>query len=248
MSSELVIAADWPAPRSVRAYTTTRRGGTSHAPYDSLNLGHHVGDDPARVAANRARLAAELQLPAAPEWLDQKHGNDVVHLGATPAAEPPQADAAVAFHPGRICVVMTADCLPVLICDTEGTRVAAVHAGWRGLANGVIAAAVAQLEAWDGSLIAWLGPAIGFEAYEVDDTVRTGLLAACPDAEDAFAATRPGHWLANLEKVARHQLRRLGIQDCYGGGWCTYHDQARFYSHRRDGPCGRMASLIWLDG
>lgn len=247
MLSEQIIAADWPAPANVRAFTTTRRGGTSHAPYDSLNLAHHVGDEPRRVKANRALLANELRLPTEPAWLDQQHGCRVVQADRAAAGTPPRADAAVALAAGPVCVVMTADCLPVLLCDTDGTRVAAVHAGWRGLASGVLDAAVAHLEPRGRTLMAWLGPAISFEAYEVDAPVRTRLLAACPEAHDAFAPTRPGHWMTDLEAVARHQLRRLGVRDCYGGGWCTYHDRARFYSHRRDGVCGRMASLIWLD-
>lgn len=241
-----IIAADWPAPPNVRAFSTTRRGGMSHIPYDSMNLAHHVGDQPRRVDGNRAMLATELGLPSAPVWLDQQHSRGVARIDAVNDGEPIRADAAVTLVPGRVCAVMTADCLPILICDTDGTRVAAVHAGWRGLASGIIDAAVAHLEPYGRTLLAWLGPGISAAAYEVDATVRTRLLAACPEAASAFEETRPGHWNADLATVARHQLERAGVHECYGGDVCTYKDRARFFSHRRDGVCGRMASLIWL--
>lgn len=246
MLSDSFIAPDWPAPPNVRAFSTTRLGGVSHPPYDALNLGHHVDDDPQHVQANRARLATGLGLPGEPAWLEQQHGNGVAHLDGSGVAEPIRADAAVALRAGRICAVLTADCLPILLCDTAGTCVAAVHAGWRGLACGVIDTAIRSLAPREGNLLAWLGPAISAAAYEVDEPVRTGLLAACPEAGAAFEPTRPGHWRADLAAVARLQLQRAGVDECFGGDYCTYDDPERFFSHRRDGPCGRMASLIWL--
>ena len=244
MLNHNIIAADWSAPANVRAYTTLRGGGVSRPPFDALNLAAHVGDDPAHVARNRALLRQALELPGEPVWLDQRHGSAVVSIDTAPRDRPP-ADAAVAHTPEQVCAVLTADCLPVLLCDSDGTRVAAVHAGWRGLAAGVIGAAIGRLDSGGGRLMAWLGPAIGPEAYEVDAPVHTQLLASCPQAEDAFAPSRPGHWFADLRAVARHQLRAAGVDAIAGGDLCTCADE-RLFSHRRDGVCGRQASLIWL--
>ncbi len=240
-----VIAADWPAPASVRAVCTTRRGGMSHRPFDSLNIAEHVDDEPRLVRENRRLLRNELQLPAEPVWLDQRHGRQVVHVDDE--VDQPVGDASVARSPGRVCAVMTADCLPVLLCDTAGTRVAAVHAGWRGLVAGVIEAAVVALDPRGRGLMAWLGPAIGPEAYEIDEPVYRRLVATDPGAGDALRPVRAGHWYADLYALARRRLGTMGVDAVYGGNFCTFSDSARFFSYRRDGRCGRMASLIWLE-
>lgn len=242
-----LIRPDWPAPPAVRAFATTRTGGCSRGPYASLNLGDHVADGRAPVQSNRARLRAALELPAEPLWLQQVHGIEVVKAGA--AGQRPVADAAWSDAPGQVCVVLTADCLPVLFCDRAGTRVAAAHAGWRGLAAGVLEASVAALLASGvsaGDLLAWLGPAIGPLAYEVGDEVRSAFLAADPQAEAAFRTGRPGHWWLDLYAAARARLARAGVTAVWGGNYCTWSDPQRFYSHRRSGRTGRQASLIWL--
>lgn len=239
------LVADWPAPANVRALTTTRTSmGTSRPPFDRFNLADHVGDDPAAVAANRAQLVEKLHLPAEPVWLEQIHGAVVARL-PTPVTRP-QADAAMTSTPGVVCAVLTADCLPVLFCDRAGTRVAAAHAGWRGLAGGVLEATVNALDVPPQEILAWLGPAIGPRAFEVGEEVRAAFIADDPAASSAFAPTTPGHWHADLYVLARKRLARLGIEAVSGGGHCTFEDAQRFYSYRRDGRTGRMASLIWL--
>lgn len=240
------IEPDWHAPPSVRALCTTRSGGVSAGSFASLNLGDHVGDDPSRVVRNRTLLKDELGLPSDPVWLRQVHGCAVADTdGGSPGCE---ADAAVAFRPEHVCAVMTADCLPVLLCDRAGTRVAAVHAGWRGLANGVIEAAVTRLAVQPAEVLCWLGPAIGPDAFEVGPEVRARFLAL--GGEGARAAFRPsssGKWLADLYVLAKGRLRLLGVDQVWGGGFCTHSDSERFFSYRRDGATGRMASLIWID-
>jgi polyphenol oxidase len=243
------IEADWPAPPWVRAVTTTRLGGISRGAFAGLNLGDHVGDDPASVAENRQRLSAGLRLPAEPQWLRQVHGCAVAtaqHPGVAGEAVC-VADASVARRPGQVCAVLTADCLPILLTDRSGTRIAAVHAGWRGLVNGVIEAAVACLAVPPAFLLAWMGPAIGPESFEVGAEVREQCLALDGLAASAFVPQGPGKWLADLPQLARHRLVRLGCTEVWGGGICTFQDPARFYSYRRDGITGRMASLIWID-
>lgn len=235
-----LILPDWPAPPNVHACASTRDGGVSLGPYASLNLGDHVGDDPAAVAENRARLRRALALPTEPLWLTQVHGIAVAE------GQGGCADASVAFGPGTVCAVMTADCLPLLLCDRTGTRVAAVHAGWRGLLAGVIEAAVARLDVSGPELLAWLGPAIGPDAFEVGEEVRTAFVAEDVAAAAAFKPSPGGRWLADLYALARLRLARCGVSAVYGGDLCTYSDAARFYSFRRDGVTGRMASLIWL--
>jgi hypothetical protein len=241
------ILPDWPAPPNVRAAVSTREGGVSQPPFDSFNLAQHVGDDADAVAANRHRLADALQLPAAPVpvWLDQVHGSGVANLDATHDAIP-RADASISTVPGRVCAVLSADCLPVLFCDRAGSRVAAAHAGWRGLAAGVLENTVAAMAVAPQQVLAWLGPAIGPQAFEVGDEVRQAFLAQDPGAESAFQATRPGHWLADLYQLAQRRLATLGVTAVFGGGLCTFSDAQRFYSYRRDGRTGRMASLVWL--
>lgn len=238
------ILPDWPAPPRVRAVTTTRRGGISRAPYDSFNLAGHVGDDPAAVAANRARLVAALDLPAPPVWLQQVHGTGVVD--AARSGDGAQADGAFAGAPGVVCAVLTADCLPVLLCDRAGTRVAALHAGWRGLAAGVLEAGVDALGLAPAEILAWLGPAIGPAVFEVGDEVRVAFLAADAAAEAAFRPSPGGRWLADLYRLARLRLAAHGVSAVYGGGLCTYSDPGRFYSFRRERDTGRMATLVWI--
>ncbi|MGE5492866.1 MAG: peptidoglycan editing factor PgeF [Actinomycetota bacterium] len=238
-----VIVPDWPAPTGVRALQTTRSGGLSAEPYDSLNLGDHVGDDPATVDANRRRLAALV--PAEPVWLKQVHGVAVADAGHAEAGS--EADASVSRRQGRACVVMTADCLPVLLCDRAGTVVAAAHAGWRGLAAGVIEATVAAMDRPGDELLAWLGPAIGPDAFEVGDEVRAAFVAQDSRAAAAFVPGAPGKWLADIWLLARQRLAALGIHGVWGGGQCTVADRQRFFSYRRDGVTGRMGTFIWLE-
>ena len=244
MTEPQPIFPDWPAPANVRAAVTTRIGGASHAPYDSLNLGTHVGDDPAAVRANRARLRASLALPAEPLWLKQVHG--VVVVDAAQGGVEPQADGVFAAQPGAVCVVLTADCLPVLLCNRTGTKVAALHAGWRGLAGGVIEAGVKAMGVPANELLAWLGPAIGPASFEVGPEVRAAFVQHDAQAALAFRAAREGKYLADIYQLARRRLQRLGVVAVYGGGFCTVTERARFFSYRRDGVTGRMASLIWL--
>lgn len=242
MSDAWIVPA-WPAPANVRALSTTRAGGVGVAPFDSLNLGTHVGDDPAAVSANRARLRALL--PAEPCWLNQVHGTAVVDAATAPGV--PDADGAISRRPGAVCVVMTADCLPVLLCDRAGTVVGAAHAGWRGLQGGVIEATTRAMGVPAGDLMAWLGPAIGPAAFEVGDEVRAAFVAGDPAAAAAFRPAGPaGKWLADLYLLARQRLAALGITRVYGGDACTFTEATRFFSYRREGRTGRMASLVWL--
>lgn len=237
------IVPDWPAPTNVHALITTRRGGVSLPPYDSLNLGDHVGDDPAAVAVNRRVLRSRL--PAEPAWLKQVHGRGIAD--ADQVARAPEADGSVARKTGVVCAVLTADCLPVLLCDRSGTAVAAAHAGWRGLADGVVEAAVRAMALDAGTILAWLGPSIGPQAFEVGDEVRQVFIEQDSAAELAFVpSARAGKWLADIYLLARQRLARIGVTQVYGGTHCTHADAQRFFSYRRDGATGRMASLIWL--
>lgn len=238
------IMPDWPAPACVHAVTTTRQGGVSQGAFSSMNPADHVGDDPLAVAANRARLQQLLALPAAPVWLQQVHGTKVVD--AVLVSGTPQADAAWACNPGVVCAVLTADCLPLLLCDRAGECVAAVHAGWRGLAAGVIEQVVQALHRPGADLLAWLGPAISPVAYRVGEEVRDTFNAHDRRAEAAFTAAAGGGWQADLYQLARQRLEDCGVTAVYGGGHCSYGEPGRFFSYRRDGTCGRMASLIWL--
>lgn len=243
MSADLIFP-DWPAPARVRAVATTRRGGTSGAPYLSLNLGDHVGDNPAAVAANRALLRQRLPgLMEDPRWLVQVHGNRCVSLDGDYQRE---ADASISRQSGRVCAILTADCLPLLFCNRAGSVVAAAHAGWRGLAGGVIEATVSAMAQPADELLVWLGPAIGPTAFEVGDEVRSAFIAIDPAAEACFAAGQAGKWWCDLYGLARQRLAALGVAAVYGGDYCTWSDSARFFSYRRDGATGRMASLIWL--
>jgi YfiH family protein len=246
-----LLQFDWSLPPGVHAAFTTRTGGVSTAPWDSFNLAAHVGDAPADVAANRARLREILALPAEPCWLNQVHGIDVVKLGDSRASSGPiTADAAISHDPGQVCAVMVADCLPVLFASRDGQRVAAAHAGWRGLAAGVLERTVAALGVRGDELTAWLGPAISRRNFEVGDEVREAFVASDPGATRAFEKNAGGRWQADLGDLARRRLDGLGVTDVSGGEWCTFGDRERFFSHRRDGHAhagkgGRMAALIW---
>ncbi len=235
------IVPDWPAPANVRAFITTRAGGTSQGPYGSLNLGLRTGDDASAVAINRDRLRAAV--PQEPKWLRQVHGNIVVEADAL--ADSPEADAAVARRPETVCAVLVADCVPVLLADQAGTTVAIAHAGWRGLASGVIENTVGRMALSPGQLLAYLGPGIGPRAFEVGADVRDAFLARDPRSKSAFAPHAPGKWLADLFQLARQRLNAIGITSVYGGGQCTYSDPQRFFSYRRERTTGRMAAVIW---
>jgi polyphenol oxidase len=241
--SESLLEMDWDLPRGVHAAFTTRIGGLSAAPWNSFNLATHVGDDPAHVDANRARLTKVLALPASPFWLEQVHGTDVLN----PASQsgPCVGDASITDTAGKVCVVMVADCLPVLFATRDGRRIGAAHAGWRGLAAGVLERTVSVLGAPARELRAWLGPAISREHFEVGPEVRAAFLATDAGATDCFEVNSRGRWQADLAGLARRRLAALGVTDVSGGEWCTFADSERFFSHRRDGKGGRMAALIW---
>jgi len=245
VNGENLIVPDWPAPRGVRAAVTTRMGGVSARPFDSLNLGAHVGDDATHVEENRRRVARALNLAVEPAWLTQVHGTVVANLDDGPADMP--ADAAFSTRADRVCALLTADCLPVLICDRSGARVGAAHAGWRGLAAGVVEALVGNFACAGDALMAWLGPAIGPTAFEVGPEVRDCFLAHDPAAGSAFTRGASERWHADIYRLARQRLGAAGVRAVYGGEHCTHADPARFFSYRRDGRCGRMATLIWRD-
>jgi polyphenol oxidase len=238
------IVPDWPAPPHVRVLSTLRQGGVSVGPYASLNLAAHVGDRPEAVSANRLLLREAAQLPAEPLWLEQVHGINVArHPGDSVAV---RADASVAFEPDRVCAVMTADCLPVVLTDRGGTRVGIAHAGWRGLLDGVVEATIAALGTSPAQLIAWLGPAIGPDAFEVGDEVRAAFAARNPAAGACFRPNERNRYQADLAGLAQLVLAAAGVRAVHGGGRCTHRESERFFSFRRDGVTGRMATLAWL--
>ena len=237
------IEPDWPAPERVGAVCSTRIGGCSQTPFDSFNLALHVGDDPARVRQNRARLRDLLELPAQPEWMRQIHSSRVVKLENDNSRE---ADAAITREPGRVAVVMTADCLPILLCNREGDEVAAVHAGWRGLQAGVIQATLAGMQSPAQQLMAWIGPGISQLHFEVGDEVREAFMAVKPGNADFFEAHGPGHWLCDLPGLAQRVLERANVAAVYRDPHCSYRDEKLFYSYRRQADTGRMAALIWI--
>lgn len=285
----MMITPDWPARGRVRCAFTLRSGGVSGAPYDSLNVGAHVGDAAESVAENRRRVREYLRLPADPVWLQQVHGIDVVDLdglegalrlpsGGRAEGSGPRADAAwgapgspsrthaatgdavadtgvgttrgdavVTHVGGRVCVIQVADCMPVLFAARDGSAVGAAHAGWRGLAGGVLERTVRSLRVPPAELLAWLGPTISQQHFEVGDDVRTAFVSRDPGAAAAFVTNTRGRWQCDLYALARQRLAALGVRDVFGGEWCTYADAARFFSFRRDGQCGRMAALIWLE-
>jgi YfiH family protein len=248
VSHESLLDFEWPLPPGVRAAFTTRLGGVSASPWDSLNLGTHVGDDASHVATNRGRLRGLLGLSSEPAWLSQVHGTNVAHADIPFADGPPVvADAAVATRSHAVCVIMVADCLPVLFASRDGRRIGAAHAGWRGLAAGVLENTVTALGVKAGELTAWLGPAILQPSFEVGADVREAFVASDAGAAGFFEANVRGRWQADLVGLARRRLAALGVHGVHGGEWCTFADRRRFFSHRRDGKGGRMAALIWRD-
>ena len=236
------LVPDWPAPAHVRAFVTTRDGGTSEGEYGTMNLGMNSGDEPARVAANRARVRQHL--PGDPVYLAQVHGADVADIDRFGAE---RADAAVASERGRVAVVLTADCLPVFLTDRAGTRVAVAHAGWRGMAAGVLENAVRALDRDAREVIAWMGPAIGPDAFEVGPEVRQAFMAADARAAEAFKPGKPGKFMADLYHLARQRLAAAGVTSVGGGSFCTFHEPARFFSYRRVQKSGRMGAFIWIE-
>ncbi|MEX2963816.1 peptidoglycan editing factor PgeF [Microbulbifer sp. TYP-18] len=253
MTAEHYLYPHWPAPEPVRTVVTLRTGGHSGGVYESFNLGAHAGDDPAAVTANRRRLKDELRLPAEPQWLEQIHSSKVVEAQSDGLVR--TADASIALGPGIVCAVLTADCLPLLLCDRAATRVAAVHAGWRGLAGGILRNTLSALGCAAEDLLVYLGPAIGPQAFETGIEVLEAFFDRAIDGRHAEAmarcfqphAEKPLHFRADLYGLARAELERLGVAEVYEGGYCTFTDAQRFYSYRRDGVTGRMASLIWLE-
>lgn len=238
--SDLIIP-DWPAPSNVHAIQTTKQGGFSDAPFESLNLGAHVQDDLIAVVKNRQLL--DQFLPAEPVWLNQVHGTNVVDAALSNCVQ--DADASFTTQSNVVCVTMTADCLPVLLCNKQGTAVAAIHAGWRSLCDGVIENAVLAMGLKADDLLAWLGPAIGPDAFEVGAEVRQAFIEKDTNATLAFKP-HADKWLANLYLLASQRLNNVGIKAIYGGGDCTYSSPERYFSFRRDGMTGRMATMIWM--
>lgn len=243
----MFISASWPAPARIRAYTTLRKGGQSAPPYHAFNLGFQVGDPEANVKANRKKLQQLLTLPADPIWLKQVHGKNVVE--ALPKNLNQEADSVFTRQINHVCAILTADCLPILLCNQEGTVIAAIHAGWRGLANGILKDTVQTLKTCNSKLLAWLGPAIGPEKFEVGKDVYSIFTMQDIDNQKAFLRLTDSTWLANIYELARIQLFYLGVSAIYGGEHCTYTQENDFFSYRRDrGKTGRMATLIWIEG
>jgi YfiH family protein len=242
MVETVLIYPDWPAPARVKAVSSTRLGGFSQPPWEGLNLGDHVGDDPSAVTANRQQLIQSSGMPGSPCWLQQVHGDRLVSASRQIC----EADASITGEPGKVCVVMTADCLPLLMCNLQGNQVAAVHAGWRGLAAGVIEKTLDGFDCPPRDILVWLGPAIGPSAFEVGSEVRQAFIQQDKQAARAFKPSRKDHWLADIYLLARLKLSRKGVRQVFGGNYCTYSDAQQFFSYRRDGQTGRMASLIWL--
>lgn len=237
------IEPGWPAPAAVGAAFTTRRGGVSEPPFDSFNLGLHVGDDAKRVRRNRALLEGALELPAEPSWISQTHGVRAVVLEEESSRD---ADAAITRVPGQVAAVMVADCLPVLVCNRDGSEVAALHAGWRGLQAGVIQSALARMQSEPANMMAWIGPGISREFFEVGDEVLEAFSDSIEGARDYFEAHGPGHWMCDLGGLAELVLERQGVDRVWRDGHCSYRDAEQFYSYRRDRVTGRMAALIWI--
>ncbi len=239
------IVPDWPAPPRVRAFVTTREGGVSTGEYGSLNLGSSSGDDPASVSRNRAIVRSHL--PSEPRWMAQVHGTDVADLDALGEGEVPRTDAATTARAGHVGVVLTADCMPVFFTDRKGTRVGVAHAGWRGMAAGVIENTVHAMGVPPREVIAWMGPSIGPDAFEVGPEVREAFVAIDDRAVDAFRSHTPGKFMADLYALARLRLERAGVESVHGGGFCTRDDAERFFSYRRAKASGRMGAFIWME-
>ena len=238
------ITLDWPAPDNIRAVSTTRQGGFSQTPFDSLNLGDHVGDDSSLVLKNREQLRTIIQAPEDPRWLNQVHGNQVIDSGDWQLDI--KADAIFSQNSNHVCSIMTADCLPILLCNQQGSAVAAIHAGWRSLAGGIIEQTIQRFSCNSDSIMAWLGPAIGPSQFEVGQDVYDAFCQYSPSANHAFKATDDTHYLADIYLLARQRLLSEGVSAIYGGDCCTVSDNQRFFSYRRDQQSGRMATLIWI--
>ncbi|MCH9698710.1 MAG: peptidoglycan editing factor PgeF [Gammaproteobacteria bacterium] len=241
MTPDWWIKANWPAPDGISAGTTLRQGGTSQPPYDSMNLATHVGDDAQLVQANRDRLIQQLSLPSSPVWLNQQHTTHVIN--ASKAYDQSPTDASYTDQSDVVCAVLTADCVPVLLCDQTGQQIAAIHAGWRGLLNGIIENTIATFP--QTTLMAWLGPAISQQSFEVGAEVREQFIQHNQNAEAAFIQGSHGKWHADVYHLAKQRLNTSGVNAVYGGQFCTYSDSERFYSYRRQFKTGRLASLIW---
>ncbi len=243
-----ILVPDWPLPAGVSSAITRRGGGYSEGPYRSLNLGDHVGDVVGVVAQNRQRLREMLKLPGEPHWLRQVHGTDIQRVAAEcPVATTPAADGAVSSQAELVLAVLTADCLPVLACSRDGRYIGAFHAGWRGLLAGILEKGLASLGVPGREILIYLGPAIGAQAFEVGPELRAAFVAENRAAASAFQKGQEDRWMADIYQLARQRLQRLGVTDIYGGGLCTFQD-SDFFSYRRDGVTGRMASLIWREG
>jgi purine-nucleoside/S-methyl-5'-thioadenosine phosphorylase / adenosine deaminase len=239
------LVPDWNAPPHVRAFVTTRHGGVSTGAYASMNLGTRSGDDP--VAVERNRRIVDNLVPSTPQWMAQVHGTSVADLDGISAAAAPTADAAVLGTRGPVGVVLTADCMPLFLCDLGGKKVGVAHAGWRGMAAGVIENTVQALGVAPADVIAWMGPTIGPAAFEVGPEVRAAFVAADTEAHAAFTTHTPGKYLADLYALARQRLARAGVSKISGGGFCTYRETDRFFSYRREQMSGRMGAFIWME-
>ncbi|MEZ9229836.1 peptidoglycan editing factor PgeF [Vibrio amylolyticus] len=241
-----VVIPNWKVPSNIKAVASTRLGGFSLPPYDGLNLGTHVGDDRATVEKNREKFAQHCSMPTPPIWLNQTHSIEIANVSDS-TLEVLEADGATTRVPNVVCSAMTADCLPVLLTNDQGTQVAAVHAGWRGLSNGILEKAVAQFDE-PTSVIAWLGPAIGSTAFEVGEDVVRAFTRVDSSAECAFIPrSTPNKWFANMDMLAQQRLNRIGVNNIFSSNLCTYDMEEQFYSYRRDGVTGRQAVFIWID-
>jgi purine-nucleoside/S-methyl-5'-thioadenosine phosphorylase / adenosine deaminase len=241
------VAPDWRTARQVSAAVTLRTGGVSAAPFDTLNLGTPAEDAPGAVAENRRLVSEHFGLPSEPVWLSQFHSAVVVDLDSANLSNPPCADAAVTRRAGPVCAIRVADCMPVLLTEKDGSVIGAAHAGWRGLAAGVIEATVTAMGANPARVLAWLGPTIGQPSFEVGDEVRTAFVDGHASADEAFTRNARGRWQCDLYRLAYQRLTALGVTSITGGTWDTYAEPERFFSYRRDGRCGRMSALIWIN-
>jgi YfiH family protein len=244
MTTSDFIFPHWPAPSNIKAISTTRYGGISLSPYEHLNLGDHVGDEPHVVEQNRQHLVQSAKLPEQPRWLEQVHGTTVVN--SQHWHKNTQADAIFSQHTGHVCTVMTADCLPILVCNQQGDTIAAIHAGWRGLAAGIIEKTLQKFSCDTSEIMVWLGPAIGPTQFEIGPEVYELFIANDPNDKEAFKIKDPQHYLADIYLLARQRLEQYNVHHIYGGDFCTVSEKERFFSYRRDGITGRMASIIWI--
>jgi len=239
-----IIEPDWPTPKNIKSIVSTRCGGVSSAPWDSFNLATHVSDDAKDVSENRRILVERAHLPTEPEWLNQTHSVDAIDLDQS---ENRDGDASITTQKNKVAVVLTADCLPLLVTNKQGTEIAAIHAGWKGLLEGVVIKTLLAMQSKPRDLMVWLGPAISQKHFEIGDEVKHQFCKKYHHAQTHFEAKPNNKWMANLYGLVRDQLAELAVTDIYGGDFCSYTDQHKFYSYRRDGETGRMASLIWIE-